>query len=427
MQEQSKEFVWDRNHHSIFETFALDLQDFTTTYKTPPYGSQDVNYGLELQKMRHKEKNIHIKYEMTPRGHFRDHSPFQRHWSDERYTSCLECRSCRLTRTCLKDGKKVYSSSKNMLLYQVITNVIDGNNVANELYSCPGCGAISRIRTLQDGCPYCGACFQMNEFFPKVTNYYFIKDAGGTEQEVSRHIKKTIRPFIIVSALFLILHFYFASEESGRFFYSLISGTVGGIVFGSILGYLWSVIQLMSHLFAGAGKSIPMLVNVAGSGKNFVNQMKRYSPEFSYEYFSDKIVSILKMLIYSKNPQELPYYVGEPFGGLFSDILDSSYTGAVALKRFQVQEEYCYVTVDVYMDDIYDCESRIHEKRDTFRLFLKKNIRKPIDCNFSIERIQCKSCGSSFNAAIQRNCPNCGTRYEIEDDDWTVLNIIKMK
>lgn len=51
MQEQSKEFVWDRNHHSIFETFALDLQDFTTTYKTPPYGSQDVNYGLELQKL----------------------------------------------------------------------------------------------------------------------------------------------------------------------------------------------------------------------------------------------------------------------------------------------------------------------------------------------------------------------------------------
>lgn len=160
-------------------------------------------------------------------------------------------------------------------------------------------------------------------------------------------------------------------------------------MFGALSGYLWYVIKVMRHLFADAGKLLPMLINVAGSGKKFVSQMKRYSPEFSYEYFSDKVVSILKMLVYSEKPQEVPYYVGEPFGNVFSDIIDSSYTGAVALKRFQVQEEYCYVTVDIYMDDIYDC-------------------------------------GSSFNAAIQRSCPNCQTRYEIEDDDWTVLNIIKM-
>ena len=245
--------------------------------------------------------------------------------------------------------KKVYASSKNMLLYQVITNVIDGNNVANELYTCPGCGAVSRIATLQDGCPYCGACFEMNELFPKVTNYYFIEDTGGTEQEVTHDIKKIIRPFMIVSALFFILYFYFFSEESRRFFYSLISGTVGGIVFGALSGYLWYVIKVMRHLFADAGKLLPMLINVAGSGKKFVSQMKRYSPEFSYEYFSDKVVSILKMLVYSEKPQEVPYYVGEPFGNVFSDIIDSSYTGAVALKRFQVQEEYCYVTVDIYI------------------------------------------------------------------------------
>lgn len=135
----------------------------------------------------------------------------------------------------------------------------------------------------------------------------------------------------------------------------------------------------------------------------------------------------MKMLVYAENPQELPYYAGESMGNLFSDIIDSSYAGAVALKRFQVQGEYCYVTVDVYMEDIYDNGKRIFEKRDTLRMYLRKNIRKPIDYNFSIERIQCKNCGSSFNAAMQRDCPNCRTKYEIGDDDWAVLKIVKIK
>lgn len=427
MNQQTGNVSWDRSHHSYFEYFALDLQDFTKTHKLPLHGSQDVNHGLELQKDRHQEKNIRMKYEFVPRGHFSDRSPFRKSWSDEHYVSTLECRSCQMIRTFFRNQKKVHEYKKNMLFYQVITNVNNGDAVAEDLYPCPACGAISKIGALQNGCPYCGTFFEMKELFPKITNFYFIEDTGGTKQEVKHEIRKKIIPCAVVSTLALMLYFFFGSDQRGHLFYALISGTIGGIVMGAIYGYLWWALGMLGGLFINAGKSIPMLIGTVGSGGRFVSQMRRYSPEFSFEYFSDKMVSILKMLVYAKDPQELPYYVGEPLGNLFSDIIDSSYSGAVALKRFQVQGEYCYVTVDIYMEDIYDRGNRIFEKRDTIRMYLQKSIRKPIDYNFSIERIQCKNCGGSFNAAMRRACPNCGSRYEIGDDDWVVLKVVKIK
>ncbi len=181
----------------------------------------------------------------------------------------------------------------------------------------------------------------------------------------------------------------------------------------------------VSTLFINAGKSLPMIVNSTGSGKRFVAQMKQCSPEFSYEYFSDKVVSLLKMIIFSDDARELPNYAGEPLGNMFSDIVESSYTGAVALKQFRVQDDYCYVIVEVYLENLYDNGRRIYKKNDTIRIYLCKRVSKAINYHFSIMKIQCKGCGGSFDAIKRRTCPNCGRRYEIEDDDWVVTKIQK--
>ena len=168
-----------------------------------------------------------------------------------------------------------------------------------------------------------------------------------------------------------------------------------------------------------------MAVSATGSGKRFETQMKKYSPEFSYEYFTSKVISMLKMIIYAKEPQELPiYYAKDTKKEIFSDIIDSYYRGALALKNFQVQGDYCYVTVDAFTEDLYD-ENKIRKKRDVFRLVLRRNIRVAIQMNYSITTINCKSCGASFDATKQRTCPNCNSKYEIADDDWVIMQITK--
>ena len=56
---------------------------------------------------------------------------------------------------------------------------------------------------------------------------------------------------------------------------------------------------------------------------------------------------------------------------------------------------------------------------------LRKNITVPIQMNFSITKINCKSCGASFDATKQRTCPNCDSKYEMVDDDWVIMQITK--
>lgn len=428
MSRQSDEVTWDKSNHSIYENFALDLNGFTDTGSYPPDASQDVKYGLELQHKRLKDKKLKMKYSIVPRGLLQNGPGYGKQWSDDRYICRMEYRTCCLSRSIYKNNKKLYENAQNSVFYQMITNVHNPSAVADELYSCPNCGAVSRIAALQSGCPYCGTFFEMNELYPKVSNYFFIKDSGYTTKEIKHSIAKVMLPCIAAAIIGYVLFFLLSAspEDGGGVMYivtSTISGIIGGTICGAISGYMiWAIIKLCS-LFAEAGKSIPMLVNTAGSAGRFESFMKQYSPEFSYEYFSDKVVSMLKTIIFSEQPDDLPYYMGDALGSRFLDVVDSSYSGAVALKQYRVEGDLCYISADVYLENLYDNGSRISTKKDTVRVELRRNIRKPIDINFSIERIQCKSCGASFNAARMRNCPHCGTRYELGDDDWVITKL----
>ena len=63
-------------------------------------------------------------------------------------------------------------------------------------------------------------------------------------------------------------------------------------------------------------------------------------------------------------------------------------------------------------------------KNDKYQLVLRKNITTPIQMNFSIKKISCKSCGISFDATKRRSCPSCNAKYDIADEDWVIMKII---
>lgn len=427
MKNNNETIVWRKSKGNIFETFAVELKEFTRTRKLPDSGEQDMRYALELQEKRLRDKGLIMQYDFVPRGLLpQGGGMYGRSWRDRHYHSVMQYRTCKLIKEFYRGQKKVYNKEQNIIFYQIITDAYNQSDMGEDLYNCPSCGAVSRIHTLRNGCPYCGTFYEMTDLFPKVTNYYFIEDASGTEKEVKHGIKRVIFLCILFSIVPFSIIYYNHPEVGGQLIPSIVRGIFGGALFGTIAGYLLWAIGTIGRLFKKAGESMPMVLNATGSGKRFEKQMQRYSPEFSYQYFSDKVVSILKMIIFSGNAQDLPQYVGEPVGDMFSDIVDASYTGAVALKRFQVQADFCYVTVDVYTENIYDSGKRIYDKKDIFRVDLCRNLHGSVNLNFSVKRIQCKSCGDSFDATKQRNCPNCGTRYEIGDEDWVVLQVKKL-
>ncbi len=409
---------------SIFDKFVQELRHFAGNVELPADAGQSLRYSLELQQKRLEKRNIDLEYEFIPRGHFAEASGLTRGWSDDHYSSRMDYRSSRMTRAFYRGGKKIYEKQKDILFYETITDVLNQDAVENDLYTCPNCGAITQVGALQNGgCPYCGTFFRMSDLFPKVTNYYFIEDSGGTEKEIKKDILKVVLPCMLAAIILTLIGNLSDENAQGLFGLLIVSSVLTGSILGGILGYfVWAVRKLVA-VIKNAGKAMPMVVNATGSRKRFASMMQRYSREFSYEYFSDKVVSILKMIIFSEDTQQLPYYAGAPLGTMFEDIVDASYCGAVALKKFRVVQEFCYVTVDVYMENFYDTGRKIRRKNDIFRIRLRKNISRPIQLHFSIKEIECRSCGGSFDATKHRICPNCGTAYPFEDEEWIVESV----
>jgi len=423
--------IWSKESSSIFERFAMELkefmgkQDLSEKKSLPFYGDQDINYCLELQKKRLESKNLRMEYDFIPNGHFPDASAVNKSWSDARYRNQMECRTCRVDKAFYREDKCLLTRRVNSNFYQIITHAHNQTVVGDELYTCPNCGAVTKVKNLEEGCDYCGTFFKISDLFPKVSNFYFIKAYGGTEKEVYGSIKKTMLPFILVPVGIYTLCFLVSGEFGLESILSMIGTNLGLCAMGGFVGYMVWAIKQIGSLFADAAKSVPMLVNMTGSSKKFVNNMQRYTPEFSYEYFVGKAVSLLKMIIFADNPGELPYYEGGELQDIFADIVDASFSGAVALKQFAVQDGNAYVTVDVYMEDFYEKKGRVYRRNDVYRMKLRKDISKPVDFNFSIKKIHCKNCDASFDATKIKNCPNCGTKYQVGDDDWVVLEVQK--
>lgn len=422
-----KKVMWRKNSPYIYEKFAMELQDYAKTGELPKHSDQDMKYSMELQRERLREQALTMEYEFVPRGAYSEGGGYAKGREDARYMTTNEYRTCKTTKAFYRDGRRVFKKKSNDIFYQVVTDIKDGTMIGDDLYTCPSCGAINTFSVMEDGCPNCHTHFDMSDIYPKVTNYFFVEDAGGTEKEVNRSLKSVMIPSIVIGIIvftvFSLLNSEFDNELIGRVPGAFVSGIMGGILGGGIFGYMIWAFSKLGGIFVNAGKSARLVVGTMGSESKYVNFMRQYSPDFSYEYFKDKAVSLLKMIVFSKDATKLPIYAGQPIGDRFYNIVDMTYTGAVGLRQYNVQNGFCNVVADVYMDIVYSNGGKLGTNRAVFTMSLSKNVSKPVDMYFSVSQIRCKSCGGSFDALKTANCPNCGSRYDVGDDDWIVTGV----
>lgn len=423
MKNTTPKITWSRDSDSMFERFAVHLEEYTTTGQLPEGGDQDIRYALKLQKERLQKKRLSMQYSFTPRGHFANSDLALRQWNDAHYTSQWKCRTCAMDRTVLKNGKKAYSNRKNMTFYQTTTDVNTPQLIKNDTYNCPSCGGLSTFTQLQTGCPYCGTCFQMSDIFPVVSNYYFLEDGGFTEDEYKHFLAKFMIVTGILSFFFMLFKtLIFDGMPDGSLISFLITGLLSSALSGVVLGWMLSGFFLLGKTIWESGRTLPMLP-VLGSGTRFLHLMKQHSPEFSYEYFCNKVISLFKMIVFTDDLSELSIYEGAPLNGMFDDVIDVLYTGAMGLKKFRVAGDECFVTVTVFVDNLYDNGEKIYQRRNKYSIQVKRNLSHPINMHFSIQRLQCKNCGASFDATKAKHCPSCGSTCHMENEDWVVTEI----
>ncbi len=401
----------------FFQQFVDEYTNYSRNETLPTTADQDVKYGLLLQAERAKQLGYKIEYDMEPQGVFANGGGKELHWRDEVYDNSQQYRTYQCTKTISKNGATVYHKTQEETFYEIVTDYIHPEPIAEELYTCPNCGAIVQVKELEEGCPYCGSHFSMRELFPKVTNFFRVSDLDSNSKS---EIKQSVYTCVIIFGLYA---FFFLDLNSPTLPIQVIKSSLFGLLAGGFMGYLLWFCRSVGRNFYETGRAIGPLMGIMGSRKKFINYMRQYTPEFSYEYFSGKICSLIQTIIYSDSENQIPYYQGEALDDKFKDILESNMFGSPVLKKFTVNDDCVHLTLKVYMDNTHATKKGVKFTRDTYHVELYRKLRKPYQYNFSIHRVSCKTCNGSFDAGKHTDCPYCGSPYPYEEDEWIITKI----
>lgn len=389
-----------------------------------PFADSDVSYVLKLQNERLRRKGVDLEYNIYTRDPSDTNFIAGSEWRDAHYYSAV-CNNRFGVKRIVRRGVKVsYKDDKRSVMYGTITDVLNGVRPDNDPCSCPNCGSISTVAGLQNGCSYCGTRFKMDELFPKITSYYFLEEPGMTSKEFKTGFFK-LYP---VAAIFMYILCCVLKPEvylpwNLVMHMSTMIGMIIGIGLGSFpVAYVFYAYFLFMRLIvktiANAGK-----MGTTGSRSVFESRMKKISPEFSYEYFTSKALSLIKTAVFSQDESKLMFYEGEPLDPKMKDIIDLNYGGALGVKSFVDEGQYVTVVTKAYFDVIYANDSKVSAKSQVFSATFRRRTDIPVNFNFSMTRIACPSCGASFDAMKIKNCPYCGNKYDGTSDDWVLVEL----
>ena len=410
----------------LFAGFCREYPELLKVEERSDTMDDDMQFAAQLQRERLKKRGLELNYVITPRGHFPEGGKVQRTWSDGMYTNRMDVRSCNTEREILSSGKRIFRDRQDKLLYITAVDLLGGSrNVEKEPYICPNCGNVSTIGALRGGCPYCGTHFEISQLYPRVGGYYYVKEIGGTEKEVYGEVKKHMLPTAVILGVFGLISGILGWDKESTVL------SVLGVIFmtafsagaGAIMGYMIWAIRKLGGIFYEAGKALMILPGVLGSRKKFEQKMMTVSPEFSYDYFVNKVGTIAKQMIFSDDPAKLPICVGEHVENPYSDVVDAQFRGVATLKSFRQEGNMIHVRVAAEFDLLRKTAIGYRNRRQFVTLALSRDISTPLRMNYSIKKVSCRGCGGSFDATRTDRCPYCGREYDIRSEDWFVTAI----
>lgn len=404
--------------------FAKQLVEWSRTGKEPECANSDVRYFLDLQEARLKERGIRMEYELaepkkaeeavagsTFRSKRRQSIKYESNTDFHNYTRRL---------TFFRGDKKCFSRKKDEILYVTTTDIKTDKMSGAEPYCCPNCGAVSTVRKLQEGCPYCQTRFVMSDLFPKVTEFMFVSEVG----ERASKLKVKIGIFMLFAAVIMASVNFFLNIGKASVV-ELVLAVIGGAAGGALLGYfVWAIGKFLSIMAQAIGSLAPMARQQEAKRK-LTTVLSGFDPSFSYDYFLNSLAATVKIILFAKERGNLIQYVGQEAHPEFDDIIEANVNGRVGLNYYKVQDGYCAINMNIGMDVIRDDGNRIYQKRETFAVTVLKNVTVPEQPGFSIRAVECRNCGGSFDATKIRHCPHCGAPYDLRQDAWVVTQIFK--
>ena len=416
----------EKNCGKLFCDFYGDLYD----NKIPDSASQELKYYISCRQSRLKKLNIEEEHKLKieeQNGIYRANNIFTDIMGTSKYNTAKYWRIIDSTRNYKLGGKIIDKKKQRMYFYETIYDVSNKDDVSKEIFNCPNCGAPAQIEELEKfGCRYCDTKFEMDDLFPRVSNYYTVLCTDTSMKDR----KKFIKICGLICSIILTIAFYLSnnSEIANAILKVIASIFVFGLTFllGCIAGSIIWLIRLFIKTVASAGNNSDV-ISISKSSKDQITQkIGQVIPNLKYEYFESKVVSLVKSILINDNRNQLPQNNIEKIDNRFDYLLDMMYRSVIKLKDIRIEGEHIIAEIYVYFNNEYYNDGKIVNINECLLVKMHHKADSKINTQFMLSAVKCKGCGASFDATHQKECPHCGREYNLEKDDWVVDNIQKM-
>lgn len=397
---------WDKGR-GYFDRFAIEMNRMDDTGVYPQSCDSDMKYHLELQKKRLESMNVRMHSQIFPskdEGAATISNIVRSAWYSSDINREQIVRTLSFENTA---GKKLYSHHAGYMMAQAVIHSPDDNRCQKLSVTCPNCGAVASIGQLEQGCKYCGTHFSIKDLFPRVTNTYFVRSNTNSKNSALF----TASMLLGIAALFACLLLYGMQPFS-----AYIGAVIGGGFLGLVAG---DAVLLVSGSNRDGMRHIPVFKYI-GAKRKVTNIIRKYDPNFLFEKFESQIISLIKMAVFTDEPNNLAAYQQATRDPQFDSIVDMVYGGAMIPLSSHVNGNMLYVTLRTWWCN-YTCQNgKIIKRGDLIDVTICRNISKMQTPGFSVSAVECPQCGASFDAVHQKICPFCDSKFHMEDENWVI-------
>ena len=398
------------------------FEQYTEFYKggpVPEYSSADFAYFLECHRKRLKDKGVTAVKKVEK---IADDIDSCSHKDRPPYTLDMTFKECNFETEYYAGGKFLAKSDKDTeTLY---CNILNKEGYTEETISCPNCGHAAGARSFINGCPMCGTTFKSFKTYPCVTTFWTLPKFVE-RSKINKSMKGVVGLGIALALVVAAIVFFVNLKEAGvggAIFFAVIAGLITGWI-GTIMIYLlYSVILAIgafSKMFAIAADTSDLQAAQL-TKKKFENDMKRYFPDFSYEYFEGKMISLLRAIVFSDDRHNLSIYKGQDSLNYMNSVVDVEYRGAIKYEGSTVVGDILHVRMIAYVVCVVYEEGKLTKHQRAFKMEMIHKLKEE-DLGFSVHAVNCATCGATFDAMHVEKCPHCGNEYHLIDDDWVVI------
>ena len=413
----------------LYSKFLCELKAYYYKQKSISCVNQDIRYFLESQQARLNKYNLTLRLDYESEGNVYNANmvantiPVVNQFECmTKFNESIYYQRQNIHKRYFFNNKLIYSKNAYITLYETIISADEQNqHLQNSTYCCPNCGAISTLKTLQqEGCPYCKTSYLMSDLYPKITNFYMINDGSVSNQQLGFH-----KRFIAISAivLSLIQNIYYVLHDSEGIYFVLVTFFIGAGIWAFLL-YLLTSFWYLIRLLKQGKQSLTILHGSKGTKKRITKQLTPLDPNFDYEYFEGKVVSLLRMVMFAKQPDTLVQFQGAQLDH-FDNVLDIAYHGGFGITSLYIKDEYVYLVLNVYITETRFENGNIKESDEVIELSMQHYCNHLVNREFSILKVNCPHCGASFDARKHHHCPYCKEEYDVGSEDWMVTKVVR--